>query len=289
MRRIVVSLVAVYLIWGSTYYGLRVALEALPPFLLAGSRFLVAGAVLLMVARLRGAKWPDRRQLGGASLIGFLLLVVGNGGVTYAEQSVSSSLAAVVVATMPVLAMALSLLMDGRSARPGPLQVGGLVVGFAGVALLHAGGELRSHGAAALVLALSPVSWAVGSLLSLRVPLPEGAMGTAIEMIAGGVMMLGIAAARGEAVDHVPSGQALFAWAYLVVFGSLVAFSAYTYLLKKTRPAVSTSYAFVNPVVALVLGVAVGGEEVRPLTWLAAGVTVSGVAALTLGRRRAAV
>jgi drug/metabolite transporter (DMT)-like permease len=275
------ALLAVYLIWGSTYYALRVGLKGFPPFVMAGARFLLAGALLYGFLRLRGAPRVSGKEWRASSLIGFLLLGVGNGAVSWSEQWVSSGLAALVVATMPLwtalMARALGQRTSGR-------EWVGLLVGFFGVALLSLGGELRAHGLAALVLSIAPLSWALGSVLSRRVPLPAGAMATATEMLTGGAMMLLFGLVRGERMERLPPTRPVIAFTYLVVFGSLVAFSAYNHLLRHVRPAVAVSYAYVNPLIAMLLGVGLGGESIARSTWLAAAVIVAGVAILTIGR-----
>lgn len=275
------ALGAVYLIWGSTYYALRVGLEGFPPFVMAGTRFLVAGALLYGALRLRGAPRPSLVEWRAAGLIGFLLLGVGNGAVTWAEQWVSSGLAALVVATMPLWT---ALVARAGGQRTSGREWLGLLVGFGGVALLSLGGELRAHGLAALVLSIAPVSWALGSVWSRRVRLPSGAMATATEMLAGGALMLLFGLLRGERLAALPPLKPWLAFGYLVMFGSLVAFSAYNHLLRHVRPSLATSYAYVNPLIAMLLGVGLGGETIARSTWLAAAVIVAGVAILTTRR-----
>jgi drug/metabolite transporter (DMT)-like permease len=277
---VLLSLLALYVIWGSTYLAVSVALETLPPFLLAGTRFMVAGALLYGVLRLRGAPHPTPRQWGAAARIGVLLLVLGNGLVVISQQWVSSGVAAVVVSTMP-LWLALFTTARGRGHAGAP-EVSrrewiGLLVGFAGAALLHLGGDLRAAHAGALLILLAPVAWALGSLYSRSLPLPEGPMAVAAEMLAGGVVMLGVSALSGEHLAAAPSARSLLALAYLTLFGSIVALSAYTYLLRNTRPAIATSYAYVNPIVAIALGVLLGGERASATTWAAAAIVGAGV------------
>ncbi|WP_441292316.1 drug/metabolite exporter YedA [Sorangium sp. KYC3313] len=282
---VLVSLLALYVIWGSTYLAVSVALETMPPFLLAGTRFMTAGALLYGVLRLRGAPRPTLRQWGAAARVGVLLLVFGNGFVVVSQQWVSSGVAAVVVSTMP-LWLALFATARGRGAAGGtPADAPevsrrewiGLLVGFAGAALLHLGGDLHAAHAGALLILLAPVSWALGSLYSRSLPLPEGPMAVAAEMLAGGAVMLGVSALSGEHLAAAPSSRSLLALAYLAVFGSIVALSAYTYLLRSTRPAIATSYAYVNPIVAIALGVLVGGERASATTWAAAAIVGAGV------------
>ncbi|WP_437275506.1 drug/metabolite exporter YedA [Sorangium sp. So ce375] len=277
---VLLSLLALYVIWGSTYLAVSVALETLPPFLLAGTRFMVAGALLYGALRLRGAPHPTPRQWGAAARIGVLLLVLGNGLVVISQQWVSSGVAAVVVSTMP-LWLALFTTARGRGHAGAP-EVSrrewiGLLVGFAGAALLHLGGDLRAAHAGALLILLAPVAWALGSLYSRSLPLPEGPMAVAAEMLAGGVVMLGVSALSGEHLAAAPSARSLLALAYLTLFGSIVALSAYTYLLRNTRPAIATSYAYVNPIVAIALGVLLGGERASATTWAAAAIVGAGV------------
>ncbi|AUX45535.1 uncharacterized protein SOCE26_070290 [Sorangium cellulosum] len=294
---VLLSLAAVYLIWGSTYFAMAVALETLPPFLLAGARFTVAGALLYGVLRLRGVPRPTPRQWGAAARIGVLLLVCGNGFVVVAQQWVSSGVAAVVVSTMPLW---VALITTVRGARGGdvvgggdPLRGGaavsrgewvGLLVGFAGAALLHVGGDLDAEHAGALLLLLAPVSWALGSVYSRSLPLPEGPMAVAAEMLAGGAVMLGISALSGEQLAGGASARSLLAVGYLVVFGSIVALSAYTFLLRNTRPAIATSYAYVNPIVAIALGIWLGGERASAATWAAAAIIGVGVVIVSRAR-----
>jgi drug/metabolite transporter (DMT)-like permease len=276
----VAALLAVYLVWGSTYWALRVALAGLPPFILAGSRFVVAGAILYTVLRLRGVPAPRAAEWPGAVLIGFLLPVVGNGAVTWAEQWVGSGLAALVVATMPMWAALFAHMLGERSSRRDWI---GLLLGFGGVALLQSGGELRANVGPALALLLAPLSWAFGSAINKRVRLPSGAMATAAEMLAGGVILVAFGLARGETL-HRLGARPLAAWIYLTLFGSLLGFSAYNHLMRHVRPALATSYAYVNPLIALVIGAALAGEQVTPLTLVAAGIIVAGIVLITTRR-----
>ncbi|WP_437303452.1 drug/metabolite exporter YedA [Sorangium sp. So ce388] len=289
---VLLSLAALYLIWGSTYLAVSVALETLPPFLLAGVRFVTGGALLYGVLRLRGAPRPTLRQWGAAAKIGVLLLVGGNGLVVVSQQWVSSGVAAVVVSTMPLW---LALFTTVRAARGGARADArapevsrgewvGLLVGFAGAALLHLGGALHAEHAGALLIVLAPVAWALGSLYSRTASLPEGPMAVAAEMLSGGAVMLGISALSGEQLAAAPSSRSLLALAYLVVFGSIVGLSAYSFLLRNTRPAIATSYAYVNPIVAIALGIALGGERASAATWAAAAVIGAGVLIVSRAR-----
>ena len=278
--RVSLALAAVYLIWGSTYYAMRVALESLPPLLMAAVRFLIAGSVLYAVLRYRGAPRPTLAHWKRGALLGLFLLVGGNGVVAYAQQWASSSLAAIVVATMP-LWMALFARLGGQA--PSVSERAGLWIGFIGVVVLNAGGELSQLAPGALLLLLAPLSWAWGSMLSKQPGQAPGAMGLAILMIAGGATMLALGLLRGETLAAAPSGRSLVALGFLVVFGSLVALTAYQFLLVNVRPALATSYAYVNPLVAVAIGVGVGGEELHPATLAALGIVLAGVLLVTTG------
>lgn len=273
---IALALLALYVVWGSTYLAMRIALETVPPFLMAGPRFLVAGLTLLLWLRLRGAPAPTLREWAASAKVGFLLLVVGNGAVAIAEQSVPSSIAAVVVATMPIWAAVFGRLAGVASRGREWL---GLALGFSGVVVLNLGGGLHLDARGLLLLA-APVAWAAGSVWSRTLPLPAGTMGTAAQMIAGGVMMIALAAVTGERLAGPPSARSLAAIGYLAVFGSIVAFTAYGWLLRNVRPALATSYAYVNPLVAVLLGHVVGGEPVGASTLAAAALSIGGVALL---------
>ncbi len=279
------ALLAVYVIWGSTYFAIRVALEGFPPFLMAGIRFVIAGGVLYSTLRAGGAPAPTRDEWRSSAWTGALLLIGGNGTVCFAEQSVSSSLAAIVVATMPLWAVLVAALWGERPSR---VELVGVVLGFVGVAILNAGGGLEAHGIRAVLLLLAPVCWSLGSLASRRVGLPRGPMASAAQMLCGGAGMLVIGAVRGESIPVFPGLRSLLALAYLITFGSLVAFRAYGFLLRTTRPATATSYAYVNPVVAVLLGVAFAGESLRPAALVGAAVILASLVALSYGKRRKA-
>ncbi len=279
----VAALLAVYLLWGSTYLAIRVALETIPPFTLGALRFLLAGGGLYLFLRLRGAPVPSPREWRAATITGVLLFVGGNGFVVLGEQWVSSGLVALVVGTMPLWA---ALFAGASGQRSSGREWLGLALGFLGITVLSLGGDLHAAGAGAVLVLLAPVCWALGVVLGRRGPLPVGAMAAASQMLSGGVVLLGLSLVRGETLHAVPSGRSLFALFYLIVFGSLVGFTAYGYLLRNTRTAVANSYAYVNPIVAIVLGAALAGEAVSPATWIAAAIILSGVAVLGLAGPR---
>jgi drug/metabolite transporter (DMT)-like permease len=281
--KVAANLLAVYVIWGSTYLAIRIAVADLPPFLLSGSRFIVAGGILLAILRWRGEPLPTRRQWLSAAMVGGLLLGGGNGGVVFAEQWVSSSLAAAIVATSPLWVALFSGLFGQWPQRR---EWFGIALGIAGVVLLNTSGELRANPLGAIVILIAPISWALGSVLSRRVNLPNGMMATAAEMLTGGILLMGASLLRGETLGAAIAPQAVAAWVYLILFGSLVGFSAFMYLIRNVRPALATSYAYVNPVVALGLGVALAGEKISGLELAAIGITLAGVVLIVLVRER---
>jgi drug/metabolite transporter (DMT)-like permease len=277
------ALLAVYLIWGSTYLAIRVAVAAFPPFYMAGTRLLVAGALLLVLVRLRGGPLPTREEWRSSLVVGGLLLVGGNGGVVFAEQTVASGLTALAVATV---ALWTALFAGIWGQWPGRLEWVGLGLGFAGIVVLNLGGNLRASPAGAVALLVGTMSWAAGSVWSRRLRLPAGLMAPAAEMLAGGALLMLLGWSTGEELPRRFPLSAVAAVAYLVVFGSLVGFSAYMYLLAHVRPTIATSYAYVNPVIAVALGVLFAGEEVGLNEWIAMPVVLAGVGLVILARGR---
>lgn len=279
---VIVALILLYFLWGTTYLGMRLALQGFPPFLLSGIRFVIAGAVMLIFLRARGARMPTLKQWLGSALIGTLLLLGGNGGVVFAEQWVASGLAAVAVGAVPLWAA----LFAGFFGRwPTRREWCGLVVGFAGLILLNLGhGLSASNQLGTLVLLVAPVCWAFGSILSQHLTLPKGAMASAAELLCGGAILLMVGFGSGEHITRIPAAPALWAMLFLIVGGSLVAFTAYGYLLSHVRASLATSYAYVNPVVAIGLGVLFAGEQITLPAILATLVILSGVVLVTLGR-----
>lgn len=276
---VLASLGALYIVWGSTYWAMHVAMTYLPPFLMAGPRFVIAGSILLVALRARGAELPTGKQWAAAAVVGCLLLVLGNGLVAIGQRSVDSGVAATVVATVPLWA---TMMASVWGDRPTGREVLGLLAGFAGVAVLNHGGSLSFHSVDAIALLFAPISWAFGSVLSRRLPLPVGPMAGATQMITGGAVMIVIAIARQERPIGPPTVAAVGALAYLVCFGSIVAFSAYGYLLRTTRTAIATSYAYVNPLVALAIGSIFGGEAFTSQKVVACALTIAGVVIVSL-------
>jgi drug/metabolite transporter (DMT)-like permease len=290
--KLIAAFGAVYVIWGSTYLAIRFAIETLPPFLMAAVRFITAGVVLYAWARLRGTARPTREQWISSIIVGLLLLLGGNGGVVWAEQHVPSGVAALLVAVVPAWMVLLDWLRPGGT-RPGNQVVAGLALGFAGVALLAGPGSLMGgqpiHPAGAGVLVLASLSWAIGSIYSRHAKRPSTAtIATAMQMTAGGVGLLLAGLLAGEAASFEPtavSARSILAVLYLIVFGSFIGFTAYAWLLRATTPARVSTYAYVNPVVAVLLGWALAGEALTGRMLVAAAVIVTGVALITLARK----
>jgi drug/metabolite transporter (DMT)-like permease len=280
------ALLTLYLVWGSTYLGNAVALETLNPLPMTALRFAAAGALLYALARLRGAPTPPVREWLGGGLIGALLLVGGLGAVVFAQQWISSSLAAVIVATMPLWLALFGSALGTRSALSDWLGMG---LGLLGVLLLNAEASLRGNPLAAVLAFGGPVLWAFGSALSPRVPQPQGMMASAVQMLAASVGFLALTLLRGDPLGAF-SWRSGLALAYLTVFGSVIAYSAYIYLLQaRVRPALLASYSYVNPLIAVLLGVGLAGERVSASGYLGMGVILAGVVlVVTLRSRRAA-
>ncbi len=275
---VLACLAATWLVWGSTYLAIKYALLSFPPFFQMGSRFLVAGVLLLGWMRWRGAPMPSLLQWRNALLVGTLMLGGGMGGTAYAEVSVGSGL---VVAFIAVVPMMIALVNLAFGIKPGRQEVAGIVVGLVGVLMLTQGAGFQASPTGLAAIAIACITWSIGSVLSQRTfPLAPGAMGFASEMICGGVVMLGLAWLNGEQPQWPPQGASVAAWAYLVVFGSLIAFNAYMVLLQHASAGLASSYTFVNPVIAMLLGVAIGGEHVTGFEWAAVGVVLAGVVLL---------
>ena len=279
---IVIALLTVYLVWGTTYLGIRIALQSFPPYLLMGIRFVIAGSILFGVARVRHVPLPTMRQWRNSAIYGSLLLVMGMGGVALAEGAVSSGLAATMVAVAPVWTMLFGLIWGSRPRR---IEWIGVVLGIAGVALLSLEGNLEANPTGLILLLVSSLCWSLGSVWSRHLDLPKGIMGTAAEFMMGGVLLLVVAAARGEAIVTMPTPGALAAMVYLIVFGSWATFTAYNFLLREVRPALATSYALVNPAIALILGVALGGEQITGSALIALPIILVGLGLVIFQRK----
>ncbi len=281
---------AVWFIWGSTYLAIAWAVEALPPFLMAGARFVIAGGILLAWRSWRGDSLPGRREWLAATVTGGLLLLGGNGAVVWSEQVLPSGLVALIVASVPAWMVLFDWAQPGGHA-PTRLTIAGVVLGFAGVLLLvgRTGGTPRStaEGLAALAVLGGSGCWALGSVIARRGGLPASPlMATAAQMLAGGALLLAVGLAAGETsrlMDARLTAKPVLAIVYLITFGSLIAFSCYAWLLRVSTPAKVATYAYVNPAVAVALGT-LAGEPLHGGMLVAAALIVAGVVAITAGR-----
>ncbi len=280
---VIIALATLYLAWSSTYLAIRYSLESFPPFFVAGSRYMLVGAALYLYLRHRGAPRPTRSQWLGSSTVGAFLLMGGTGGVVYAEQWVGSGLAALVLATTPLWTALFAGIWKQRPARN---EWMGILFGLAGIVLLNIDGDLRAYPAGAFLLVLAAASWSFGSVLSTRLSLPSGMMASAAQMFTGGLVVLLVSLLSGERMPADPSIKAVGAMAYLAVFGSLLGYTAYTYLLKNVRPALATSYAYVNPVLAVLLGVWLAGEKITMMTAAAMPIILAGVVLVIMAQRK---
>jgi drug/metabolite transporter (DMT)-like permease len=282
-RTVWIALGIVYVAWGSTYLGIRVMDRTIPPFLGAGVRYVAAGAVMLAVLTAARRRLPrvNARELGSLVLVSVLLLAAGNGGVTFAERHVPSGLAALLVASVPLWILVIRLLAGERPRRA---TLGGLAIGFVGVGLLVLrGGAQQGVSVGHMLLVVGAAAcWALGSWLSGRLPMPSDAIaGTAIEMLVGGAALLVISPLSGEhlrALTEHASADSLVAIVYLALFGSILALTAYVWLLQNAPISQVSTYAYVNPIVAVALGAIVLGEPITAVTLIGGAVIVAAVA-----------
>ncbi len=283
---IALALTMVYLIWGSTYLGIRFALEGGWPPLLAvsGARMLCAGALMYAVLRWRGVPAPSRAQWPALAVMGVLMMLLGNGMVVLAEEEVSSGLAAIAIASMP-LWMGLFGAMFGRHSSRGEWL--GIGIGFIGVLWLNAGSSLASTPRGLVLLLIAPIAWAFGSVWSRGRDLPSPFMSAAAQMLCGGVMLVTLGLALGERLPAAPTTHGTVALIYLAICGSIGGFGAYVWLLNHVRPALASSYAYVNPPIAVLLGAGFGGERFSLHDLGALAVILVGVVVISRAKARA--
>ena len=282
--RVLVAFAAVYILWGSTYFFIRIGIETIPPFVLAGIRHIAIGLVFYPVFRHLSKEKPTPAQWRTTIITGLLLLLCGNGALSWAETRVPSGIASLLVATVSLWMVILDWLRPG-GVRPGPRVLTGFVLGFAGIALLvgpsHLGGSERVDPVGALTLILGSLAWAAGSIYSRHHPVPHSPLlGVAMQSLAGGLGLWIVAAATGELHQFHPAQVTLRSWLavlYLFSFGSALGFSAYIYILKHSTASRVATYAFVNPVVALSLGCTLGGEALTLRTLIASGTILAAV------------
>ena len=278
------ALAAVYILWGSTYLAIRFALEGYPPFLLGAVRMAIAGSLMYAVLRWRGVAAPTRRQWINLAKLSIWMVVLSNAMVNLAETQVSSGLAAIAVASMPLFAGVFAML---RGRHPSKMEWLGLVVGFLGVLWLSIGGELSGSLLGLVCLIIAPLAWAWGSIWSRDQDLPEPFMSAAGQMLVGTLWLIVAALLHGERITTLPSTSATAAMLYLVVAGSIFGFTAYIWLLHHVRPALATSYAYVNPPLAVLIGALIGGETFTRHDLGAMAVILVGVVIITLAKARA--
>lgn len=289
------ALITLYIVWGSTYLAIRFAVESLPPFLMGGVRFMLAGALLYVWRRVRGDAAPSKREWRSAAIVGLLLLLGGHGSVAWAEQWVASSVAALLIGTVPLWMVVIDALRPGGQ-RPDWRTAVGVLVGFAGVAVLirptsSTSGSGNVDLLGAVILILGAFLWSVGSLYSRGAPLPSSPLlATSMEMLTGGagLLLLGtLSGGWGRLNLATISARSLWAWAYLIVVGALIAFAAYTWLLRVAPTSLVSTYAYVNPLVAILLGHLMAGEPLTPRILAAAATIVGSVALITTVRSAA--
>jgi len=282
------GMLSVYIAWGSTYLAIRFAVQTMPPFLMAAARFLIAGVVLFIVRRALGDVAPSGREWRSAAVIGFLLLLGGNGGVVWAEQRVNSGHAALMVSAAPLWMVLIDLLRPGAR-RPGWPAIAGVLVGFVGVMLLIGPGASsadRLDPLGTVVLILATISWAVGSLYSRQAALPVSPLlGTSMEMVIGGLAFVALGTLTGEwGRLNLPaiSRESWLGLGYLIVFGAWLGFGSYMWLLRVAPTSLVSTYAYVNPIVAVLMGNWLAAEPLTPRTLVAATVIVGSVALTTM-------
>jgi drug/metabolite transporter (DMT)-like permease len=290
---IVACLAATWVVWGSTYLAIKWALVSFPPFFQMGTRFVAAGLLLGAWALWRSAAWPSPKQWVSAAVLGALMLGGGYGATAYASQTVGSGLVVAFIAVVPAM---VALAQWPYGVRPTLFEAAGIALGLLGVLMLTRGQGFGASFTGLVSMVVACATWSVGSVWALqglpggrRLALAPGAAGYASQMLMGGLILLGMSAATAEVPQWPPEGRALLCWLYLVVAGSLIGFSAYMLLLQRTSAALASSYSLVNPVIGMLMGVMLGGEEVSGFEWLAAAVVAAGVMLLLWGQRSKSV
>ena len=281
---VALALLSVYVIWGSTYLAIRVGLEGFPPFLMGSVRMAIAGALMYVVLRARGESAPTRAQWKTLAVLSIWMVLLSNGLVNFAERQVSSGLAAIAVASMPLWVALFSVL---RGKHPSRGEWLGLAVGFVGILWLNAGSALSATPQGMIALIVAPIAWAWGSVWSRDQKLPAPFMSAAGQMLCGSVWMLATGLLSGERMHAMPSTSAVLAVAYLITFGSIIGFTAYIWLLHHVRPALATSYAYINPPIAVLLGALLMHETFGMHEIGAMAVILVGVAIITRAKARA--
>jgi len=278
------ALILVYIIWGSTYLGGAIALESYPAFIVVYTRLLIATVILMVILKLRHVPLPPMRQMLNAAVIGGMMFGGGAGLVSFAQQNgVASGLASLGVAAVPLWATIFAFIFGDRPSR---LEVVGLVIGISGVAILNMEHGMQSQPIGATALLIGPTLWAFGSMFSKRLTMPQGLMGTVFQMMGGSVVLIVMSLLNHEQFPAEPSLRSTLALILLAIFGTLIAFTAYMYLVRTVRPTLATSYAYVNPVIAVVLGIILLAEQISSTGMLAMFVIVTGVILLMMGKQQ---
>ena len=277
------ALASVYVLWGSTYLAIRYALDSYPPFLLGTFRMFTAGALMYAVLRMRGTAPPTSKQWRTLVVLSIFMVLLSNGLVNLAETEVGSGMAAIAVASMPLFAGVFAML---RGRHPTRSEWVGLVIGFGGVVWLNAGSNLSTSTLGLVCLTIAPIAWAWGSIWSRDLDLPAPFMAASGQMIAGSGWMLLAALVTGERMTAMPTLEATAALVWLVVAGSIFGFTAYIWLLHHVRPALATSYAYVNPPIAVLFGAVIAGEVFTTHDLGAMAVILAGVAIITVAKAR---
>jgi drug/metabolite transporter (DMT)-like permease len=281
-KSVVAALAAVYVIWGSTYLAIKIGLETMPPFFMQGTRFVIGSLAVLGYLKWRKVPWPTATQIRNASVVGLLLLIGGLGLVTLAEdRGVDTGLVATIIAIQPML---MSLWGGIWKTWPRRIEWLGMLIGLVGVAVLMSDKGLSGSWSGVSLVFIACVNWSFGSALSRRISMPDGPMTTGIEMAAAAVGYMLLSMVRSEEID-VPSLKSALGVAYLVVFGSIVAFSAFTYLIANVRGPLAMSYAYVNPAIAVLLGVLFSNESLSVNMAVALPIILVGVAIVTNASR----
>jgi drug/metabolite transporter (DMT)-like permease len=281
---LIACLVVVYLVWGSTYLAIRIALEGLPPLLMAAMRNLVAGPLVLAWMFWRGARRPTGRQWRNGVLMGIMMMGLGNGCVCLAEQLVPSGIAALFVGGAPVFAILFGL---GFGNRPRLFEWLGVLLGLAGMFVLNFDARAAASPVGVVLLVVATASWSLATVLQPRLDMPASGMSAGVQMVGGGVFLWLMSLLRGESMHAPVPSQSWLALLYLIVFGSILAYSAFVYVINHSRPALATSYAYVNPVVAVGLGAAFAAEHISAPQLLGMAVILAGVALVVIGHARA--
>lgn len=282
--RLLSALFATYVFWGGTYLALRVAVQTLPPLMMSGVRFIFAGIVLLSILKVQGHTFPTRIQWRNTFIVGAIMLIGGMGSVAVAEQWVESGLAALAVAVIPLWITVIAIFIERT--YPSRRQVIGLGLGLIGILILNLGADFSAEPEGAFLLFIAPILWATGSIMTRHLDMPKGLMNSASTMLGGGIALLIFGMAIGEPLPTEFALDAVLSWLYLVIFGSILAFTAYSYLLKNASPTVATSYAYVNPVLAVFFGWLLLSESLTPQTLVSAAIILPSVVLITTGQKK---